>query len=161
VCNSTAVADFNLDGRPDLALLYAGVGEVVSVFLNTTAPADTTAPLITATASPTVLWPPNGKTMSVTVSGMVTDAGSGVDPASVTFTVLDEYGLAQPSGPISIDATGHYSVRIPLAASRRGDDLDGRVYTIVVHARDVGGTAATASTLVTVPHDQRGSKPAR
>jgi hypothetical protein len=33
--------------------------------------------------------------------------------ASVTFTVLDEYGMAQPTGPIAIDATGHYSVRIP------------------------------------------------
>jgi hypothetical protein len=69
--------------------------------------------------------------------------------------------MAQPTGPISIDATGHYSVRIPLAAFRRGDDPDGRVYTITVHARDMGGTWATASTLVVVPHDRRGSKPAR
>jgi hypothetical protein len=159
-CNSTAVADFNLDGRPDLALAYAGAGEVVSVFLNTTAP-DTTAPLITVTANPAVLTPANGTTVSVTVSGTVTDAGSGVDPASVTFSVLDEYGMVQPAGPIAIDGTGHYSVRIPLTASRRGDDLDGRVYTIVVHAGDVAGNTATASTLVIVPHDQRGSKKAR
>ena len=156
-CNSTVVDDFNLDGRPDLALLYAGGGEVISVFLNITA-SDTTAPLITVTASPAVLSPANGKTMSVAVSGRVTDAGSGVDPASVTFTVLDEYGMGQPAGPILIDGTGHYSVRIPLTASRRGDDLDGRVYTIVVHAGDVAGNAGTASTLVIVPHDQRGAK---
>jgi hypothetical protein len=51
------------------------------------------------------------------------DAGSGVDPASVTFRVLDEYGMVQPAGPISIDGTGHYSVRILLTASRRGDAL--------------------------------------
>ena len=158
-CNSIAVADFNLDGRPDLALAYAGAGEVVSVFLNTTA-ADT-APLITVTANPTVLIPANGKTISVAVSGTVTDAGSGVDPASVTFRVLDEYGMVQPAGPIRIDGTGHYSVRIMLTASRRGDDLDGRAYTIVVQAADVAGNVGTASTLVIVPHDQRGSKTAR
>jgi hypothetical protein len=156
-CNSTAVADFNLDGRPDLALLFAGGGEVLSVFLNTTVPADTTGPLITVSASPNVLWPANGQTVSVTASGTVTDAGVGVDPASVTFTVLDEYGIAQPTGPIAIDTTGHYSVRIPLTAFRRGDDSDGRRYTIVVHARDLEGNAATASTLVVVSHDRRAS----
>ena len=64
-------------------------------------------------------------------------------------------GNHSPTGPIAIDSTGHYSVQIPLIASRRQDDLDGRVYTIVVRARDVSGNAATASTLVIVPHDHR------
>jgi hypothetical protein len=161
VCNSIAVGDFNVDGRPDVAIVYAGGGDVVSVFLNSAAPADATAPLITTRASPDVLWPPAGKTMPVTVSGTVTDAESGVDLASVTFTVVDEYGMVQPTGSISLDATGHYSVRIPLIASRRGDDRDGRVYTIIVRARDLAGLSTTASTRIIVPHDRRGSTLAR
>ena len=78
-CSSMAIADFNLDGRPDVALLYSGVDGPLSVFLNTTPPPDTTAPVIEVTASPTRLWPANGRTVQVVASGTVADAGSGVD----------------------------------------------------------------------------------
>jgi hypothetical protein len=155
-CESIAVGDFNLDGRPDLALTYSGGLDTLSIFLNTTAPADTIPPTITASATPSVLWPPNGKTVRVVVSGTVTDAGSGVDLASVRFDVRDEYGRVQPKGRVTIGADGHYSVVIPLVASRRGRDA--RTYTIAIRAQDRAGNSASAHVIVNVPHDRGGKR---
>ena len=48
---------------------------------------------------------------------------------------------------------GTYSFTVMLEASRLGQDLNGRQYQIVVSAQDKAGNPATASTIVTVPHD--------
>src|SRR5262245_19288099 len=53
---------------------------------------DVTPPVISVSATPPTLWPPNGKLVTVTVSGTITDAGSGVAPSTTTFEVKDEYG---------------------------------------------------------------------
>jgi hypothetical protein len=115
---------------------------------------DTTPPTITAMATPSSIWPPNGSTVRVTVSGTVTDIGSGVNLSSGAFAVTDEYGAVQPTGPFVINADGSYSVAISLQASRLGSDLDGRQYTITVQAKDKAGNAGATSVTVIVPHDQ-------
>lgn len=118
---------------------------------------DTTPPVITASADPATLWPPNGKVVSVTVSGTIADSeagASGVDPASATFAVTDEYGAVQPAGSVAVDASGAYGVAIPLQASRNGSDRDGRLYTITIAAKDNAGNPASVTVNVTVPHDQ-------
>jgi hypothetical protein len=46
------------------------------------------------------------------------------------------------------------SLAISLRADRNGNG-DGRVYTIGVRCVDASGNPATATTTVTVPHDQR------
>jgi len=114
---------------------------------------DTTAPRVTASASPTTLWPPNNKFVAVTVTGHVSDASGGV-PRTVSYRVQDEYGRAQPSGIARVNARGDYSFVVFLEASRLGQDKDGRQYTIVVKATDQAGNSGSASTHVTVPHDQ-------
>jgi hypothetical protein len=93
----------------------------------------------------------------VTISGTITDAGSGVNASTATYAVIDEYGLIHPSGQITtLDATtGSYTFRIQLQASRNGNDQDGRQYTIIVSAQDKEGNQGSNSTVVTVPHDQR------
>jgi hypothetical protein len=154
-CASIAVADFNLDGRPDLAINYAGASDTLSIYLNTTR-RDTTPPAIELSATPSVLWPADGRLRPVVVSGTVTDNGSGPDPAGVRYEIRDEYGTLQPSGTLAIDGGGNFSVTVLLAASRRGHDKDGRTYTIVVHAIDRDGNATVRSTTVVVPHDVRG-----
>ena len=91
----------------------------------------------------------------VTISGAITDASSGVNPATVAYAVTDEYGSVQPSGHLSLGAGGSYSATLLLQASRNNTDLDGRQYTIAVNAQDNAGNNASSSTSVTVPHDQR------
>ena len=54
-----------------------------------------------------ILWPPNGKPVLVTVSGVVTPGTSPL--TSTTATVTDEYGQVQPSGNIVLRAGGSYS----------------------------------------------------
>src|SRR5207248_2664217 len=69
---------------------------------------DGTPPAITAAANPANLWPPNGKRVPVVVSGKITDAASGVDAASATYAVVDDYGVVQPNGTLTVGADGSY-----------------------------------------------------
>jgi hypothetical protein len=117
---------------------------------------DITPTVITVSANPAMLWPPNGRLVPVTVSGTMTDepGGSGVNASSAAYMVLDEYGQLQPRGSITLGANGRYTVTVSPEASRRGNDQDGRHYTIIVSATDNVGNPGAASTIVTVLHDQ-------
>jgi hypothetical protein len=115
---------------------------------------DKTTPAITVSASPTTLWPPNGKMVLVTIAGTITDTGSGVNRSTATYAVTDEYGSVQPSSKVTLGVTGSYSFTIQLQASRDGNDKDGRQYTITVSAQDNVGNKGSGSTGVTVPYDQ-------
>jgi hypothetical protein len=114
---------------------------------------DTTVPVVTASAHPTSLWPPNHKFVPVTVRGHVSDASGGV-PGVVSYHVVDEYGNVQPSGTARVDAHGNYSFVVSLQSSRFGQDKNGRHYRIIVTATDEAGNTGSASTTVIVPHDQ-------
>jgi len=156
---SVAVADLNGDGRLDVAVANFCGGNGVNclpgklgVLLNRTA--DTTPPMITLSATPKILWPPNGKMVLVTVSGTITDTGSGVNSNSAAYSVQDEYGKLQPTGAIPLSVGGNYSFNILLQASRRGADVDGRRYTVTVRAKDNAGNRGSKTTAVTVPHGQ-------
>jgi hypothetical protein len=116
---------------------------------------DTTPPVITVAAIPSILWPPNGKMVPIRIAGTITDAGSGVDPRTTAYAVEDEYGNVEPrGGPIALGENGSYSFTIDLEASRKGNDRDGRHYTIIVSAQDNAGNEGSAATSVIVPHDQ-------
>jgi hypothetical protein len=113
-------------------------------------------PAITVSATPKKLWPPNKFMVPVTVSGTMTEpGGAGVNPSTAAYVVLDEYGLVQPKGAVSLSADGSYSFTIQLQASRNGNDKDGRQYHITVSGEDNVGNMGSSSTLVIVPHDQR------
>ena len=101
------------------------------------------APVVTAAANPSTA-PKGPKPVNVTVSGIVTDAVSGIGSAS--FNVIDEYGNTQPSGPITVQANGSYSFTLSLPANRPGNDRDGHLYTIVVSGVDQAGNTTTATT---------------
>jgi hypothetical protein len=79
---------------------------------------------------------------------------SGVDPSTAAFAVVDEYGIVQPGGPVALGAGGTYKFTVSLQASRQGNDSDGRQYRIMISANDLAGNSASATTTVTVPHDQ-------
>lgn len=108
------------------------------------------------TADPSEIWPPNGKDVVVSLSGVSTDTGTGV--ASITFRVVDEYGEVEP--PIAqVVASGETELpwdrQVTLQASRRGDDRNGRTYTIIATVTDRACNTREVQTTVTVLHDQR------
>ena len=115
--------------------------------------ADTIPPVVSISADPSILWPPNGEMVLVRISGTITDSESGVDPSSAAYSVRDDYGIVQPSGPITLGLAGRYSLTILLQASRKGEDLAGRHYTVMVSAKDNAGNPALVSIVVKVPHD--------
>jgi hypothetical protein len=152
-------ADINGDGIPDViasdlcALGSNPCSGLVGVLLNNT-PFCTTPPVITVSTTPTALWPPNGKIVPVTVSGTITDTGSGCTVRTATYAVKDEYGEVQPSGSVTWGSGGAYSFTVLLQASRLGTDLDGRLYTVTVSASNNAGKTGSQAGTVIVPHDR-------
>jgi probable HAF family extracellular repeat protein len=116
---------------------------------------DTTPPLVTVGASPTTLSPADGRTVNVVISGSVSDAVSGVDPAGASFCVEDDYGIVNLSGPVAIGANGAVAFSVPLVASVRSQDRQDRQYRITVRAHDMAGNSGSACVVVTVPHSTR------
>jgi hypothetical protein len=148
--------DVSGDGRPDLVVGNAPPpGASIDVLLNNTVPDDVVPPAIVVSVTPDILWPPTGAMLTVTVSGTITDANSGVNAASAAFSVADEYGAIQPSGAVVLGSGGAFSFTTLLQATRRGSDGDGRHYTVTIRATDNAGNVGTASAIVTVPHDRR------
>jgi uncharacterized lipoprotein YddW (UPF0748 family) len=117
---------------------------------------DRQAPEGTLTADPAVLWAPNGSMVSVTLAGELSDVGTGID--HVTFRVLDEYGVVQPSlNPVmgGGDTWLTFSRTFELEATRLGPDRDGRTYTLEATVTDRACNATPLRTTVVVPHDRR------
>jgi uncharacterized lipoprotein YddW (UPF0748 family) len=117
---------------------------------------DRTAPTGTLTSDPAVIWPPNHEMVTVTLYGDLSDVGTGLE--GVAFRVLDEYGTVEPSiEPLTgggQTALG-FSRTFQIEASRRGDDRDGRTYTIEANVTDRACNQTTLRTTVVVPHDRR------
>jgi hypothetical protein len=105
---------------------------------------DATPPELACTPTPSTLWPPNGKLVSVSVDVAVADATS--DVASWELTGI-------PSTNAADFAAGTQDVDGLLRAERLGNG-DDNVYTLTYTAHDVAGNAATCEATVTVPHDE-------
>jgi hypothetical protein len=117
---------------------------------------DRAAPTGTLASDPEIIWPPNHELVTVTLSGNLSDVGTGLE--SVAFRVLDEYGTVEPSIE-SLTGGGQtalgFSRTFQLEASRRGGDRDGRTYTIEATVIDRACNVTTLRTKVVVPHDRR------
>jgi len=113
-----------------------------------------TPPSVTCIGTPNILWPPNGKSVEVTMAGAITPGTQIIPTGGTEFAVTDKYGQVQPTGSITLGPGGDYSFAVPLIAARNGNDLDGRIYTIVVRAVDSISNIGSCSTTVSVPHDQ-------
>jgi hypothetical protein len=143
------------DGSHDLAVavLDATGAVVVSdrVRVEVRNRSDSTPPTLRVGAAPSSLWPPNHKLVPVSVSLTVSDD---TDPHPtvklVSITCDDDCNPAQDvaGATFNTDDRG-FEVR-----SERTGTGSGRTYTITYSAEDASGNRATATTTVTVPHDQ-------
>ena len=154
VAGSSASTQISGAGTNSVGLRALDNAGNISALVTAAVNIDLTPPTVNVSANPSSLWPPNGKMVSVTVSGTITDSLSGVNPITAAFAVVDEYGSVQPHGPVHLGPGGNYSFTVLLQASRNGNDTNGRLYTITVSAQDLAGNLGSAATTVTVPHDQ-------
>lgn len=104
-------------------------------------------PVIThLTATPSVLWPPDNRTLRVKVDVSVSDTSDVAPMCRITGVTSNEAiaGVAwQITGPLTVD----------LRAERFGPGT-GRVYTLTVGCTNTSELSSTATVTVTVPHDQ-------
>lgn len=108
-------------------------------------------PAVSASATPTALWPPNGKLVHVNVTGTVTPQQNCAMPEYVSYAIFDEYGEFDTALAPAALSNGTFSFSVQLEASRHGDDRDGRLYGIGLATPDGGAHDFD----VVVPHDQR------
>jgi hypothetical protein len=129
------------------------------VRLSVTVPSSCTAlpTVVISSTLPTELAPPNGRLADVAVVGRV-EAPAGCTVAKTSYTLRDEYGIFDAAGQITTAEDGSFSFSVPVQASRRGDDKDGRTYQVTVSAEDEVGKASSTPALIVVRHDQRKEK---
>jgi hypothetical protein len=107
------------------------------------------------TASPTTLWPPNHKFVTVTLAG-ATDPDGDKTTLTITGVTQDEALNGLGDGDTAPDAAtvAGRTDQVQLRAERSGTG-DGRVYRISFTVSD-GKDKCTGTVFVTVPHDQSG-----
>jgi hypothetical protein len=110
---------------------------------------DTTPPVIVSiTASPNSLWPPNHKMVAVTVTVVASDL---VDPHPISHIVSissNEPVNGQGDGNTSPD----WVITGPLTANIRAERAGGteRIYTLTIQTTDASGNSAFGTVTVTV-----------
>ena len=138
-----------INNAGQIVLEYGVVGRIGTYLL--TPITDTVAPTISsATATPDVLGPPDGRMVPVTLAVIAVDDVDATPQCSVTG-VIDNEGPATGANP-SVQITG--ALTLNLQASRLGTG-NGRTYTIGLRCADTSGNASTTAVAVTVPHDDR------
>jgi len=115
---------------------------------------DGEAPVIAeVTASPNILWPPNHGMVPVSLAVSVTDRADPAPTCRISEVTSNEARGRQGSGSTAVDWTITGPLTAVLRAERSGGG-SGRIYTLTIECRDAAGNSATATALVTVPHDR-------
>jgi hypothetical protein len=111
---------------------------------------DKTPPrILSIKASPDVLWPPDGKMVSVKLTVQAVDNCGPVTSRIISVRSNEPPSGAQPDWTITGDLT-------LLLRADRSPHGNGRVYTITVQCSDAAGNTSTGTALVTVPRDGGG-----
>lgn len=106
--------------------------------------------ITSASASPSVLWPPNHKWVPVTIS--VTTAG-GAATCKIVSVNSNQPINGTGDGNTSPDWVITGDLTVLLRAERAGNIKTDRVYTITVECTDTFGNSARQNVFVNVPHD--------
>jgi hypothetical protein len=114
---------------------------------------DTTPPtIVSITASPNSLWPPNHKPVAVTISVIASDL---VDPHPTSH--ITSVSSNQPINGIGDGNTAtDWTITGPLTLNLLAERTGGadRVYTITIETTDFSGNAAHGTVTVTVPQSR-------
>ncbi len=109
-----------------------------------------------ATASPSVLWPPDHRWVLISVKG-VTDADGNPIDIDITGVRQDESINGRGDGDTDHDAWWAWNNSQVWVRAERSDYGNGRVYRISFRASDGKGGSCTGVVKVGVPHDRNGT----
>lgn len=118
---------------------------------------DTTPPKVDLKVSPSMLWPPNHRMVSVHATVRVDECGPyTVTLESVTSNEPDNgTGDGDTVGDVQGADIGTADYDVQVRAERAGSGA-GRVYTVVYKVVDAVGLETVATAWIKVPHDQGG-----
>ncbi len=119
---------------------------------------DRTPPVLTLSANPSLLWPPNHRMVPVEVK---VDVHDDIDPQPVV-TLLSVVSSEPDNGvgdgdtvdDIQDAESGTDDRELKLRAERSGEG-NGRIYTLTYQARDAAGNTTIEEVIVTVPRNRR------
>ena len=94
----------------------------------------------------------NNKQVHIELSGSVT-VPDGCEIDSAQYQLTDEYGELDKIEDLQVDEGGSFAVAVPMVASRKGDDKDGRLYTVKFVAENEAGVGESVETNIVVKHD--------
>jgi hypothetical protein len=94
------------------------------------------------------------KKVTIDLSGIVS-VQDGCDIVNAWYQLTDEYGELDRTEPLVINDDGTFSVAVPMVASRKGKDKDGRLYSVKFMAENEAGVGESPETSVVVLHDKR------
>jgi hypothetical protein len=161
-CTGVTVTSSRSDGQPLSAPFPLGVTTITWTATDggghsasATQTITVTAPPLViggGTASPSVLWPPNHKMVSDTISYSIS-GGCGATVCTITSVTSNEPINGLGDGDMSPDWRIVDAHHVNLRAERSGTGT-GRVYTITITCTDGGGHTSTKTVLVTVPLSQ-------
>jgi hypothetical protein len=130
-------------------------GECILPEVPAPAPVCATPPALTILGySPDVIEARNHRDVDVQVHGRVT-VPEGCAVTRAAYTLDDEYNELDGGGTLSVGSDGRFDVTVAVKASRRGNDRDGRTYTIALAAENEAGRAVGQALTITVSHDNR------
>lgn len=119
---------------------------------------DTIAPTVAPVASTSILWPPNGGMIEVSINARAHDNSGGpillgVRVSSNEVPRKGKAGEVVPDYQVSsIDqSTGIIVLKLRSARSGKGGD---RVYSVTITASDASDNSSSAEVLIKVPHDR-------
>lgn len=126
---------------------------LAEIFQTAIAENDTTPPVVTVNASPTILWPPNHKMIRIDTSVSATDDQAPNPIIKLVGVTVNEPDDGQGDGNTSTDIQIAQDGQIYLRAERSGSG-NGRFYTITYQATDKSGNMGFGTVDVVVPHNQ-------
>jgi hypothetical protein len=119
---------------------------------------DTTPPRIAVAVSPSRIWPPNHKLVTIRATVTVRDicdAAPAVRLVSITSNEPENgKGDGNTNGDVQGADFGRDDREFQVRAERSGNG-DGRIYTVTYEAKDATGNVGYAQAQITVPHDMR------
>jgi hypothetical protein len=94
----------------------------------------------------------NNKQVHIELSGSVSVL-DGCEVENAQYQLIDEYGELDKVEDLQIGDDGRFTVAVPMVASRKGNDKDGRLYVVKFAAENEAGIGESVETNIVVKHD--------
>jgi hypothetical protein len=96
----------------------------------------------------------NSKQQTLVFSGSI-NSPPGCTTSRSWYQLSDEYGEMDKTGNVAPDANGNFTVSVSVIASRKGDDKNGRHYSLVFGAENEAGIGLSDQRDIVITHDNR------